>query len=165
MSFHPDEFTQLIKSIHWFENIGKPIQNPNLPRLRTWDEWGSPENSAISLLHTRQSDLYDAIIAENPSDSTGLAEIFRQAVLMVIEQAKKSVPYDEAEDAYYAPNTAVHQAGYTAGLVVLCQLTGRELPLEIKTQWYWFQEGHWPAAFATINHNHEPQPVDEFVIF
>lgn len=165
MSVLSDEFVQLVKSIPWFENIGKPIQNPKLPRLHTWDEWGNPESPEIALLHTRQSDLYDEIIKENPSNSTDLAETFRQAVVMVIEQAKKGVPYEEAEDAYYAPNTAVHHAGYTAGLVILCQLTGRELPLEIKSQWYWFQEGHWPAAFARIDSDYEPDSLDEFRIF
>jgi len=161
----PDGFIQLVESIPWFEHIGEPITNPELPRLYDWDGWGIPEDSTIALLHIRQQELYDEIMDRNPAHSTDLADSFRQVVRMVIELARKRVPYDEAEDSYYAPNAAVHQAGWTAGLVALCQMTDRELPLEIQTQWYWFREGHWPAAFTAIGSDYEPVSLEAFRVF
>ncbi|MBK8990006.1 MAG: hypothetical protein IPM39_28755 [Chloroflexi bacterium] len=159
------EFIQLVKSIPWFEHIGKPIKNAELPRLYTWAKWGNPEDLPIALLHIRQQDLYDEIIENNVSNSTDLADFFNQVVSIVIELAKKRVPYDEAEDSNYAPNTAVYHAGWTAGLIALCLMTDREPPLEIKAQWYWFREGHWPAAFTAIDSDDEPDSLEAFRIF
>jgi hypothetical protein len=150
------EFIQLVRAIPWFAHIGDPIENPALPRLHTWDKWGNPEDPQIIMIHLRQQDLYDEILQNNASCADDLAETFDHVIKMVIELARERVPYDKAEDSYYAPNTAVYHAGWTAGLVALCQMTDREPPPEIAVQWHWFRKGHWPAAFVDVDANDEP---------
>jgi hypothetical protein len=161
----PDEFSQLLQSIPWFAHIGEPIENTALPHMQAWEDWGNPQDSKIAIIHLRQQDLYDAILQDHAPQSTELAAAFDQVVKMVCKLVIKIVPYNKQEDSYYAPNTACYHAGWTAGLVYLCQLTDRELPSDIASQWRWFREGRWPAAFTGVDDDDEPANLVEFRIY
>jgi len=161
----PDEFSQLIQSIPWFAHIGEPIQGTALSHMQAWEDWGNPEDSKIAIIHLRQQDLYDAILQDHAAQSAELAAAFDQVVKMVCKLVIKIIPYNKQEDSYYAPNVACYHAGWTAGLVYLCQLTDRELPSDIASQWRWFREGHWPAAFTDVDVDDEPVSLVEFRIY
>jgi hypothetical protein len=77
----------------------------------------------------------------------------------VLRAAASRVPYDPTEDYYHAPNAAVWEAAWTAGLVGLCLQTGRPIPPELREVWSWFARGHWPFGYAWLRDECGPRFV------
>ena len=133
-----------LQNIRWFSRVGEPIAAA-LPRLASWDEWAGPEDPRVQAIHERQQALHDQIVGVDPAAETLFLGIRDQ----VVQWAGSCVEYDPESDAWDPKSLAVWHAGWTAALVACYENRNTEIPRELEEQWYWFREGHWPAAFVS----------------
>jgi hypothetical protein len=133
-----------LQNIRWFSRVGEPIAAP-LPRLRSWDAWAGPQDPRVEALHLRQQAFHDHIVANDPT----VENLFLTIRDQIVEAAGRYVAYDPTSDAWDPQSLAVWHAGWTAALVACYETRNIELPHELAEQWYWFRQGHWPAAFVS----------------
>jgi hypothetical protein len=136
-----DEF----QTISRFSRVGD-AHAVERPRLRSWDEWGGPEDPRVEAIHLRQQQLHDQIVGDDPAAE----RFFLRVRDEVIHAAAGQLPgYDPSSDAWDPRSLAVWHAGWTAALVACFETRALDLPRELDEQWHWFREGHWPAAFVS----------------
>lgn len=137
------EFRKALEKITWFLSIGKP--ESGMVRINTWEDWPGPEDPCVVSIHIAQQECYDSFFSA--TDRAGdFEEIWNSILSVVMNLAKRSVPYSEDEDSWHGPTTAVWHAGWTAALVALHLEAQREIPDELLKQWKWFCAGRWPCA-------------------
>jgi hypothetical protein len=148
-------FVDGLDRVKWFAHLFEPLEEPGASAFPDWAAWPGPVDPRVSEIHFRQQELYDALLAtsERPEE---LKALFDVVVARVIQLARSSVPFDEKEDAWHAPTTAVWHAAWTAGLIALYET--RQLPAdpEVAAQWRWFERGRWPAAAFSFDRNGAP---------
>jgi len=138
------EFVNQLQTIRWFANLGKPLtQDAECRRIHDWNSWPGPEEPSVAEIHDRHQALYDELMAGERSAE--LKELWDRIESIVLRNAAVGVPYDSEQDTWYPPNMAVWQAIWTAGLMGLCMHLGHPVPPELRTQWEWFAQGHWPC--------------------
>ena len=138
-----EHFETSLVEIPWFLRVGAPI-DVNVGRLSRWDEWPGPEDPGVAVLHVHQQSLFDDLLAAGPAED--LEALFNRINKGVMSIASTRVPFDENQDAWHAPTTAVWHAGWTAAILALSTVTKHDLPDLVRWQWRWFLEGHWPAG-------------------
>jgi hypothetical protein len=144
-----ETFLSQLENVPWFENIGKKIDpNAKVERIWSWAEWPGPEEASVIGMHLQLQDLFDEITGNGTTKE--LVSKWEQIQAGVVQVASSRVPYDSAEDSWYAPNVAVWQAGWTAGVIGLSTQLGRTVPNDIKKQWDWFVFGHWPCDWNDV---------------
>jgi hypothetical protein len=139
------DFLNHLEAIPWFSNLGKPISPPsNVKQISSWDQWPGPEDESGLEIALRHQSLYDAIFSREKDSLSVGEEMWKKIHDIVIRVASQKVPFDVNKDAWHAPNSAVWEAAWTAGLVGVLLFLGQEIPADIEEQWNWFQAGHWP---------------------
>jgi hypothetical protein len=137
-------FLRQLEEISWFAKIGEPLLATSpFKQIRSWEEWPGPEEFSVEQIGYRQQSLYDELMESG--DSAELTRLWEKIHSIVFRDAKHRVPYDEREDAWHGPTTAVWDAAWTAGLVGLHLFLQRPIPADLQQQWTWFAEGHWPC--------------------
>ena len=106
-----------------------------------------PENASVEAFALAQQDMKDRIFAEAPA-TADVPTLFDRVNTLVMEQARRFVPFDPGQDAWHAPTLCVWEAGYTAALVACVLACGWTVPGDLAEIWAWFEAGHWPSGFA-----------------
>lgn len=145
-----DPFFRSLEALPLLRNIGQPIPDSSVPRLPSWDAWPGPFDPLVEVIHTRQADLRDRLLAASPK-AAELAPAFDELVNAVVALVRDRVPFDPNEDSWHAPTTAVWYVAWTAALVWLSDSVGEQIGPELAAQWHWFGRGHWPAAIVSTH--------------
>ena len=141
-------FIKELERVPWFENLGKPNAPASKVKwIHDWDEWPGPEDPQVGDANSRQQLLYDEIVSNAQGELAFIEQAWKQIHEVVLRAGASKTPYVPDKDAWYAPNSAVWHAAWTAGLVGLCLLVNRKVPDELQEQWRWFRLGHWPCAW------------------
>lgn len=153
-----NSYISRFREIPWFENVGKPSdRDREVFRIYDWSAWPGPEDPAVSL----QNEYYlmwqeNLCVGLDESAKDRLEEAWDKVETAVLEIARLNVPYDEDQDAWYAPNAAVWSGSWIAALVACTFLERGKLDEEEKrpeyqwtlsNTWSWFEAGHWPCSF------------------
>lgn len=135
-----------LRRFPWFRHVGEDSAWDELiVRINGWSAWPGPEDDGCAALFEQQQELYDELQAD---DADGhLVGLFEEVRAEVVEMVKPLVPFDESEDAWHPPTTAVWSAGWTAGLVVGFHNGGHTPPDDLLEQWRWYEAGHWVAGY------------------
>ncbi len=138
------KFLNTLEDIPWFANIGKPLpEGSTSKRIHSWDEWPGPEEPSVAEVGDATSDIFEELTQGEDSDQ--LSKLHRRIRNSVVRIAKHRVPFDEDEDTWHAPNAAVCEAGWVAGLIGLFLWLNRPVPPGLVEEWKWFVAGHWPC--------------------
>lgn len=140
------------KSFEWFSAVGEDIDDPDVERIRSWDDWEGPENERVAAIHIDQSDMREALIGGDGR----LESIFDTVCGHMIAHISAFVPYDPDEDAWHGPTLAVNQAGFTVALVVLHKYLHVKVPDFLAAQYKWYERGHWPCGCKTVDDHGRP---------
>jgi hypothetical protein len=140
-------FVTGLASVPWFVNVGLDSdEDASVARIRSFDEWGGPEDLTGALLHERLERWSDVLTAM-PSDSEWPALEARVQDL-VTTRGSWNVPFDPDEDPLWHPPTAcVGFASFVSGLLTCHLRSQKPIPDELAEMWSWFARGHWPAAY------------------
>jgi hypothetical protein len=153
-------FLRELETVPWFQRIGQRLPpNTDAVPLRSWEDWPGPEEPAIGALSLRQQALYDRIMTAPTDKQAKLKSLWVRVHQIVFRLACPSVPFDDREDAWHAPTTAVWQAAWAAGLITLCTIEGIAVPSELQKEWEWFCRGHWPAGYSALQPDGTPGPL------
>lgn len=142
-----EQFLRLLASLPLLRNVGQPIPDTSVQRLASWEAWPGPSDPLVEAIHTRQAELHDRLLSGSPS-AAELDAAFDELVNAVVALVRDRVPFDQDEDSWHAPTTAVWHVAWTAALVWLSETVGEHIGPELAAQWRWFSAGHWPAAIA-----------------
>jgi hypothetical protein len=145
-------FLAQLESIPWFSKIGQPIPaSCGVKRISWWADWPGPEDDSTDALCYRHQAIYDDIMADAGHERERLVALWDQIHALVHQLAAPMVPYDDQEDVYYAPNVAVLNAAWTAGLIGILLYLKRKIPDDLQEQWRWYTQGHWPCGYAWVD--------------
>ncbi len=139
-----DEFRRALARVPWFSSPGAPVSGAIC--IEDWDDWPGPEDRSVVSIHLAHQACFDSFFAET-GDKEGLKTLWKAVLSEVMDAARHTVPFDETEDSWHGPTTAVWQAGWTAALVALHLEVQREMPADLLEQWKWFCAGRWPCAW------------------
>ena len=159
-----DDFLARLPDVPWFAKVGQPISDPNVSRIRAWDEWAGPEEETgrIVALSLQQQDWYDALLETHSERDTELESLLQRVARSVMAAAADKVPYDPEADSWHAPTMAVWQAIWTAGLIASHLACDEPIPADLAQQWNWYARGHWPCGYAYLETDGEPGPLQIF---
>ena len=139
-----DRFLADLELIPWFANIGKSLPaGAAVKQIHDWDEWPGPEEESVNADGEEQQALFDLLMEQGKTKE--LQRVGDQIQTKVLHIVHNRSSYDANEDAWDAPSAAAWHAAWTAGLVGLCLVTGKEIPRNLQTQWDWFLRGRWPC--------------------
>jgi len=141
-----NDFLDTVSTIKWFSDIGIYLDHPY--RIHGWAEWDGPEHPANSALNGWLYELYEQILGTAKNRDIDLAPLWENVIKSLTTIVKDTVPYDENEDAWFAPNAAVWHAAWVGALIFSHKYLDLKLPKILQNQWEWFSRGHWPCAFA-----------------
>ena len=147
-----DGFLEIITSIDWFSCIGKDLDYPY--RISSWDEWVGPEDPSCSPIGLMMQEIHDALFDVSAAKNIQIKPIWEEIHSSIHLEAVKHIPYDEKEDAWYAPNTAAWQASWIGALIYLSTILEQKVHDDIAAQWNWFSSGNWPCSYA-LKSNHD----------
>ena len=119
----------------------------------TWEEWLGPEDELVSLLNDDLTKFCDVVVNDKQS--------WDKVIEDTVNYLKKFTPYDDGEDCYFSPNSAVWQAAYVWQLVELYDSKELSIPPQLSAQLYWFKKGNWPCSY-TRNSNGEE--IEDYII-
>ena len=130
-----ETFTEKVSGMAWFAHLGEPSPWDQMcVRLWDWSDWGGPEVGTEQLSCQAQA-IHDQFVV---TDS--LSQYFDQVT-------KEVVPFDDEEDAWHAPNTAVWMAAWCVGLISVLLTIDTAVPPDLMEQWAWYATGHWPSGY------------------
>ncbi len=162
-------FIKQLDEIPWLENLGKPNQRDReVYRIYDWRAWLGPEDPATVLQNEYYMTWKDDL--ERSVGEAGAADLkarWRMIYDQVFDLARDKAPFEDDQDAYYAPNMAVWSCCWFAALTGcwLWQFGSLSQPLKrpeyqtspryqwrIDLIWWWHAAGHWPCSFYwTLN--------------
>ncbi|MEM7478059.1 MAG: hypothetical protein AAF483_23990 [Planctomycetota bacterium] len=135
--------------VPWLKNIGQP--NDSKYKIQSWDEWPGFESTGVESIRIEHQTWMDSFRLSDAGLPNELQELWQSTTKHVTDQAKEQVPFRENGDTWHAPNCAVYQAAWTAGLVLLFETKEITLPKPLVSQWDWFLTGHWPCAYQNVD--------------
>jgi hypothetical protein len=131
-------------SIRLFFALGSKIDDARVRRIHAWHEWPGPEDPLVMEMGDQQQALHDAKEAELDQEQ------WNEALRVVVSVANELVPYEEDQDAWYAPNTAVWCAAWTLALEEAHVAKNVPIPLALSAQLHWYEQGHWPCGLTAL---------------
>jgi hypothetical protein len=146
-----EEFLEKIRLIDWFGRIGNDLDHSH--RILSWDEWVGPEDISCSPMGLLINEIKESLLDVAAERDLPIEPLMEKVQTEILVEAKKYVPYDENEDAWYAPNTAVWQASWIGALMYISSVLELKVHKDIERQWKWFSDGHWPCTYVLKTEN------------
>lgn len=139
-------FEVSLGAIAWFSRLGEPSSwDTDCQRIHSWDEWPGPEERGESTLSLQSQSFYDDVFG---TGSKAVSDVFHRVQKQVLDCARNSVPYDEAQDPYHGPTNAVRSAAFACDLIACHLEVGWDVPEDLQELWAWLRAGHWPSGYA-----------------
>ncbi|MGI9302684.1 MAG: hypothetical protein ACR2RB_08260 [Gammaproteobacteria bacterium] len=129
--------------VPWFTAVGIPI-DPPMRTIASWNDWQGPEDELVLAIHCNQQLMHDEIVADEKEEKE-----WQHLLSSLVALISSRVAYTDAEDSWYAPNSAVHHAAWVYGLIETYKAKGACVPAELTAQWIWFERGHWPCCLVS----------------
>lgn len=145
-----------ISEANLFSSLGAKIDDFNVSRISSWEDWLGPEEPLVQELASHLQFLQEGVLL-----SIGEPE-WNQALQLALEMATKLVPYIPGEDAWYGPNTAAWIAAWVFVLEEAYISCDVPLPAEVNAQLYWYRRGHWPCALVIES---QFQSIEDYVVY
>jgi len=139
-----NDFIETLGEIPWFVNLGNSSAAHSID---SWEEWPGPEDFNVEALHLQQQAWFDSFCDKGGKLPGGLQVVWDETNDTVLAEARNAVPFQDDKDPWHAPNMAVGQAAFTAGLVALFIAADRPQPYPLQQQWHLLTLGHWPCGY------------------
>lgn len=104
----------------------------------------------------RMQHLHDSLISDDEEAA------WMQALESVVDHARYLVPYEDDEDAYYAPNIAVWELAWVLALEEVHISKAIPIPNFLKAQIHWYERGHWPCELISLESDERPE---DYVVY
>lgn len=153
----PEAFLHALAAIPWFRQLGEPdALDVDATGIHDWHEWPGPESPEVDALGSRTQAWYDALMGGAGPRRQAAQALWDQTHQVVIEHARKAVPYDPEEDTWHGPTAAVWFAAWVSATIACSLLLCHDIPSEALDHWHWFIKGHWPCGYAWAPIDNEP---------
>lgn len=133
--------------INWFSNLSISDK---------WSKWLWPEDEDVARLNDDLLVMYEQLIEQGFSEND-----WDSSINKLVNHIELYTPYEESEDAYYAPNHSVWQAAWVYNLYCVHSENEQLVPSCVSAQMFWFKKGFLPSSYKN---NQSGESTDEYVV-